>query len=103
MVLVVISLFVFRLARQRTLFRKREYTRIAKLTLILSFLYMLPALYIGWITTDSGGGYIMLLEWVVDSAVSANSGGCPVILSMLIHLQIGCVVVSLNFIATVLS
>lgn len=101
--LLVISLLVYKLAKQRTLFRRREYTRIVKLTVLLSVLYLLPAFYVGWITCDSSDGLILLLEWILDSALSVNTGGCPLILSMLIHLQIAIVIFCLNLVSTLLS
>ena len=102
-ILFLISLFVFKLARQRTLFRRREYTRIVKLTVMSSVLYLLPAFYVGWITSDSSDGLILMLEWLLDSALSVNTGGCPLVVSMLIHLQIAIVIFCLNLVSTLLS
>jgi hypothetical protein len=102
-ILFMIALFVFKLARQRTLFRRREYSRIVKLTVTCSVLYLLPALYVGWITYDSSDGLILLLEWLLDSALSVNSGGCPLLISMLIHLQVAIIIFCLNLVSTLLS
>ena len=101
--LVIISSLVIRLARQRTLFRQREYTRIIKLTLLSSILYVLGAFYIGWITVDQDSGILMLMEWVLMSSVSARSGGVPWALSLCIHIQIEAVLFGLHLISSLLS
>ena len=77
---------VLRLARARTVFRQEEYSRIVTLTIVSSILYLLPVIYIAWITYDSKSGVMLFLEWVLDSALSVSTGGCPLVVSMLIHL-----------------
>lgn len=55
-----------------------------------------------WITYDNLMGVIIFMEWFLDSALSVNTGGCPLIVSMLIHFQIAISVVSLNICSSIL-
>ena len=64
---------------------------------------MLAALYMAWLTNDNLMGVIIFIEWFLNSALSVNTGGCPLIVSMLIHFQIAIAVVSLNICSTVLT
>jgi len=101
--MLVMSVLVLKLARQRTLFRQREYKRIVHLTLAMSIVYILPAFYIGWITYDQKEGLILFLEWMLDVSMSVGSGGCPLIVSMLVHLQLAIIIAALNMVSTLLS
>lgn len=103
MIMLAIASFVVKLARQRTLFRQREYSRIVKLTIATSVIYLIGAIYISWITFDSDDGLLLLLEWILVNSVSGRTGGCPVALSFLIHLQIGVIIFCLNLLSSLLS